>query len=450
MAKVNTGVEYEGIPNVTPGGRSIPKVPGRGRANRGGGTVIVPPTPTTPASTRASEMFLTADGFTQCVAGNGVRHFDLSTINTSITPVAFSYPGGATDDNNTQWLWLVPSLLNPTSTLQLKARLYLYIEDTGVTPGTDVVQLAYDSFTSGADVGLSSHTADTGQSWTAYGGGMGGTPGAATVSSGDYLFDLVGLGVGQYYATLAATPPSADYWARLSYSSLASGNGSVLGLVLREGVSGDGYFLGVTAGGRFDPWGKVADPSLAGFCIVKQVGGVLTQLAWDNPVTPASSGQLKGLVSGSTLQLYYNGGLVLGAIDGGISATRLGGVFQLDVAGVPHIDDFYIEYTGAVDVPATTEWQLYFSSRETQELLSTAYFGNPTVYGVPSGPGQAGQIIILESNVIDIAGVSPGDLCDLKLRRYGGNTADTLDGRQVAIGVQLSWGFPSNSNGQSG
>lgn len=120
---VKVGVEYEGTPNIVPGGRSIPKKPGRGRTNAGSGSKTVV-TNTTALGRRT--IVLTARmpvGVITNIAGASTTDTALSTINPAFKPTAPSFPGLAADDNDIQWVLAVP--LDLANTPNLSIRLHI-------------------------------------------------------------------------------------------------------------------------------------------------------------------------------------------------------------------------------------------------------------------------------------------------------------------------------------
>lgn len=102
MRKYTRNTEYEGVANPVPPGQSIPKKSPRGLANAGSGTPIIPPPGgTTTPPNELLPFAVTSDGQTRNDGGVGITVKDLSTIQAALVQLGFSFPGGATDDN--QW-----------------------------------------------------------------------------------------------------------------------------------------------------------------------------------------------------------------------------------------------------------------------------------------------------------------------------------------------------------
>jgi hypothetical protein len=115
------GLEYEGVANLVPGAQSIPVKTPRGVANAGSGGKG-----TGAGASRGAAYFTAGNpnpGITHNDGGAGVSVVDLSTVNADTFELAYSFPGGATDDNIITWKWIVPKSIaaNP------KIVLYLHV-----------------------------------------------------------------------------------------------------------------------------------------------------------------------------------------------------------------------------------------------------------------------------------------------------------------------------------
>lgn len=113
-------MEYTGVPESGPGFISI-GVQKSTKSPTGGGNIPVPPPPDLDFD---SIMLIPTDAnaVTTNVAGTATSLYTLSSANAAITTKAVSYPGGASDDNNTQWEVPVPSNMdndNPTIIVRL-------------------------------------------------------------------------------------------------------------------------------------------------------------------------------------------------------------------------------------------------------------------------------------------------------------------------------------------
>lgn len=100
------GTEYEGIPELVAPGQSIPKKQPRGIANRGEGVPVVPLT----GRGRSQQQWeVISDGVTHIeAAGAGITVTDLSTLNSGIQGLAYSFPGEDADDNSWTVYWQTP------------------------------------------------------------------------------------------------------------------------------------------------------------------------------------------------------------------------------------------------------------------------------------------------------------------------------------------------------
>ncbi len=90
-----------------------------------GGSNVGPTPPIVPtAKDRAGRDWVAVDnGVTANVSGNPITVLDLSTVNAEVQGLAYSFPGGAADDNTWTFDWAVPDFIHP-ATPDMKLRLY--------------------------------------------------------------------------------------------------------------------------------------------------------------------------------------------------------------------------------------------------------------------------------------------------------------------------------------
>lgn len=124
MPRITKGIEYDGVPEVVPGGISIPKAQPRGIANQGQGTSVVTPPLVVYDSIRL--LPISTDAVTTNIAGNPTDTASLDTVNIALATRVVSYPGSSTDDNNTQWEVPVPYNMD-TDAPDVTIRLHIVI-----------------------------------------------------------------------------------------------------------------------------------------------------------------------------------------------------------------------------------------------------------------------------------------------------------------------------------
>ncbi len=196
-----------------------------------------------------------------------------------------------------------------------------------------------DTFTDTAGTLLTAHTPDGGGSWSI---STGGSDGVITASNTLRAGGTVATG-----ALHSATPPSADYSV---YAKVIAKN---LGVDHRIGVAGR-----MVGDDRY----SVHLRGLAGtFRLMKNVGGVGSQLATDATITVVEGGEyaLELRMSGSTLEGYVDGVLKLSATNTDLTAAGKAGV-ALDGSGtisdstLSALDDFTTSFAPAAVIVSGT------------------------------------------------------------------------------------------------
>lgn len=116
MGRRRGSVQYEGIPEQTPPGMSIPKKVPKGLAASGTGSVAG----TTP-STKYVELQwdVTGAGSTMWVAGAGITVKELDDFNAVAAPTGYSLPGSSADDNNWQVPFVMPAGYDSTRSVEV-------------------------------------------------------------------------------------------------------------------------------------------------------------------------------------------------------------------------------------------------------------------------------------------------------------------------------------------
>lgn len=118
-------VDYKGVPyGVAPGGVVITPDKPRGQVNQGSGTPVVTPTVDNDYGSIMLKP-IDSDAVHTNVAGSATSTVSLTLTAPNITTNGIAYPGGAADDNNTQWE--VPVPFNFDDTAEVRVRVHILI-----------------------------------------------------------------------------------------------------------------------------------------------------------------------------------------------------------------------------------------------------------------------------------------------------------------------------------
>ncbi len=193
--------------------------------------------------------------------------------------------------------------------------------------------VVYDTFTDTPNLLLSSHTGETGATWTKHPSYVNGNN--SYISNANRMR---GGGDSLYYAS--GVPATADYDVQADLCGMAQ-NASTTGVAGRVSTTGDTAYRVV-----FDV------PNTGGYVLQKVNAGVVTQLAWIGPwqwggnFADGSTHTVKLQMRGTSIKVFVDGVERLSVTDSSITAAGRAGVYtrsysMTDTWGV-HIDNFTV------------------------------------------------------------------------------------------------------------
>ena len=187
-------------------------------------------------------------------------------------------------------------------------------------PGTFVLKVS-DDFTESSDTAITSHTPNTGTSWTSE---VNDTGNILNVNAaGDFLlWDGDGSSSTKAIFTSQPNPVLADYGTSVKVPLVDFSAGDKFWLVLRFADTSNYYGFGGSAGG--------GTPNLT---IRKRVASSDTILASETVTNLASGDTMKFTVIGSTLTAYLNGVQLLSVVDTSLSAAGQAGIAYGNIFG---------------------------------------------------------------------------------------------------------------------
>lgn len=214
-----------------------------------------------------------------------------------------------------------------------------------------------DNFTEGgSNVALTSHTPDSGGSWSTLLDTTSAGSALTVIAATDVLSPTGGTNSARLAATVSWTPLSADYYVRIVMAAASTGDDAFW--LIARCADASNFYAAVFYGGATTVY------------IIKVVAGVVTDLT-SASVTIGNSDTLTFNVVGTSLTVDQNGSQILSTTDSALTAAGVGGI------GFGNIRNATDDVNTGVDI--------------TQFVLFDIVAGQPTIRRFGSAPFIASQ-----------------------------------------------------------